>query len=55
LHTCVYRCRIQISYMYMISLFITIEYLVLSEIISAEIMFCVIFLVFVSRYLISLS
>lgn len=38
----------------MISLFITIKFLVLSEIISAEIMFCVIFLVFVSQYLISL-
>jgi len=34
--------------MYMISLFTTIEYLVLPAIISAEIMFCVIFLVFVS-------
>jgi len=38
----------------MISLFVTIEYLVVSEIICAEIMFCVIFLVFVSQYLISL-
>jgi len=40
--------------MYMITVFITIEYLVMSEIISAEIMFCVIFLVLVSQYLISL-
>ena len=38
----------------MITVFITIEYLVMSEIISAEIMFCVIFLVLVSQYLISL-
>lgn len=53
-HTCVHRCRIQTAYMNKISLFLAIEYLVLFEIISREIMFCVIFLVFVSRYLILL-